>query len=188
MDFLKEHLGDELYNKVTEKLKGNDKVKLANLASGEYIGKDKFTAAESAKKELEGQLKERDTQLETLKKAAGDNETLKAEIAKLQEANTTAQTDFDTKLKAAKLDYQLEARLMKEGAINTKAVKALLDSSIISLDGENLIGLDEQLKTLKEKEKWAFTEAKDDVPGAGGNPAPNDNKPKNPLPKGVITF
>ena len=39
MDWLKEHLGDELYSKVTEKLKDNDKVKLANLASGEYIGK-----------------------------------------------------------------------------------------------------------------------------------------------------
>lgn len=172
MEFLKEHLGDELYNKLTEKLKDNDKVKLANLAGGEYIGKDKFTAAETAKKQLEEQLKERNAQLETLKKSAGDNETLKAEIAKLQQANTTAQAEFDAKLKTAQLDYQLEARLMKEGAINTKAVKALLDSSKISLDGENLIGIDDQLKTLKEKEKWAFADKETDVPGGGGNPPP----------------
>lgn len=188
MEWLKEHLGEELYNKVVEKLKGNDKVKLANLASGEYVGKDKFTAAETAKKQLEEQLRERDTQLESLKKAAGDNETLKAEIAKLQKANTEAQADFEAKLKAAQLDFQLEARLLKEGAINTKAVKALLDTSKISLDGENLIGLDDQLNALKEKEKWAFVEPKTDVPGAGGNPAPGENKSKNPLPKGVVTF
>lgn len=188
MDWLKEHLGEELYSKVAEKLKANDKIKLANLAGGDYVGKDKFAALETSKKELEGQIKERDTQLETLKKAAGDNETLKSEIAKLQKANTDAQADYETKLKAAKLDYQLEARLMKEGAINTKAVKALLDSSKISLDGENVIGLDDQLKALKEKEKWAFAEVKPDVPGAGGNPAPNDPNKPNPLPKGVITF
>ncbi|MTI95393.1 MAG: hypothetical protein FH749_07875 [Firmicutes bacterium] len=188
MDFLKEHLGEELYNKVTEKLKGNDKVKLANLASGDYIGKEKFTSLETAKKNLEGQLKDRDTQLETLKKSAGDNENLKAEIAKLQKANTDAQADFDAKLKAAQLDYQLENRLLKEGAINTKAVKALLDQSKISLDGENLIGVDDQLKELKEKEKWAFVEPKTDVPGAGGNPAPGEQTTSNPLPKGVISF
>lgn len=187
MDWLKEHLGDELYSKVTEKLKDNDKVKLANLASGEYIGKDKFIAAETAKKQMEEQLKERNTQLESLKKSAGDNEILKAEIAKLQTANTNAQADFDAKLKAAQLDYQLEARLMKEGAINTKAVKALLDASKISLDGENLIGIDEQLKALKEKEKWAFAEADTNVPGAGGNPAQGDTRGgKKPLPDGAV--
>ena len=35
MEFLKEFLGDDLYTQVEAKLKGNDKVKLANLASGE---------------------------------------------------------------------------------------------------------------------------------------------------------
>jgi len=77
----------------------------------------------------------------------------------LQTANTTAQTDFDTKLKQIKLDSALETRLIKEGAVNTKAVKALLNIDKISMDGDNLIGLDEQLTPLKEAEKWAFGEA-----------------------------
>ena len=42
MEWLKEFLGDELYSQVEAKLKGNDKVKLANLASGEYVSKSKF--------------------------------------------------------------------------------------------------------------------------------------------------
>ena len=42
MEFLKEILGEELYSQVEAKLKGNDKVKLANLASGEYVSKSKF--------------------------------------------------------------------------------------------------------------------------------------------------
>lgn len=42
MEFLKEILGDDLYTQVETKLKGNDKVKLANLASGEYVSKSKY--------------------------------------------------------------------------------------------------------------------------------------------------
>ena len=42
MEFLKEYLGDELYSQVEAKLKDNDKVKLANLASGEYVSKSKL--------------------------------------------------------------------------------------------------------------------------------------------------
>ena len=42
MEFLKEYLGDELYSQVEAKLKDNDKVKLANLASGEYVSKSKY--------------------------------------------------------------------------------------------------------------------------------------------------
>lgn len=183
MEWLKEHLGEELYNQLTEKLKGNDKVKLANLAGGEYVGKDKFTAAETARKELEGQIKERDTQLETLKKSAGDNAGLQSEIVRLQTANTTAKTDFESKLKAAQLEHALEGRLLQAGAVNTKAVKALLDSTKISMDGDNLVGVDEQLKTLKEKETWAFITPT--IPGAGGNPAAPADGVKAALPKGM---
>ena len=114
------------------------------------------TTAQTTIADLQKQIKDRDTQLDTLKKSSGDNEALKQQISTLQEQNKTKQTEFDTKLKQVKLDALLETRLMKEGAVNTKAVRALLDPSKISLDGDNLIGIDDQLKSLKETEKWAF--------------------------------
>jgi hypothetical protein len=170
MEFLKEHLGEELYNQVAEKLKGNDKVKLANLAEGGYVDKGKFTAAEQIKKDLETQIADRDSQLETLKKSAGDNETLKAKIAELQNENTAFKTDYENKLKAAQLDAALDRKLFEVKAVDNVAVKALLDMNKISLDGENLIGADEQIKALQDSKKWAF--AQPSVPGAGGNPPP----------------
>jgi hypothetical protein len=118
---------------------------------------------------------------ETVKKFDGvDVEQLKKDLA-------DAETKYTAELSATKLNYALEARLAKEGAVNSKAVKALLDISKISLDGDNLIGIDEQLKVLKEKEKWAFTQPTPDVPGVGGNPPPTpQNKP--PLPSGTVIF
>jgi hypothetical protein len=118
---------------------------------------------------------------ETVKKFDGvDVEKLKKDLA-------DAETKYNTELSAAKLNYALEARLAKEGAVNSKAVKALLDISKISLDGDNLIGIDEQLKALKENEKWAFTQPTPDVPGTGGNPPPT-TQTKTPLPSGTVIF
>lgn len=186
MEFLKEHLGDELYNQVVAKLNGNDKVKLANLAEGGYVGKEKFTTLETTHNDLKTQLTDRDKQLETLKAAAGDNEKLKQEIIRLQGVNTQAITDAEAKVKQMQLDHSIDAALIKAGAVNTTAVKALLDGSKLSLDTNgNLIGADEQIKGLQEKEKWAFTQPA--VPGAGANP-PAPGTENKELPKGVQMF
>jgi hypothetical protein len=63
MEFLKEALGDELYNQVAAKLKGNDKIKLANLADGGYVGKEKFDASETTVADLRKQLTDRERTL-----------------------------------------------------------------------------------------------------------------------------
>lgn len=108
--------------------------------------------------ELQGQLKERDKQLEELSKKAQGNEELTAEINKLKEANEKAVKEYEEKLKKQAFDFALERALVNAKAKNPKAVKALLEIEKISLDGENLIGLEEQLKALKEKESYLFAE------------------------------
>jgi ATPase subunit of ABC transporter with duplicated ATPase domains len=143
--------------------------------------KAKFADYDNLKK----QIAERDKQLEELKKT--EPEKLQAEIARLQQENTAVQQKFESELKAAKLNFALETHLTKAGAVNVTAVKALLDHSKISLDGDHLIGLDDQLKTLKEKETWAFKPQTTEVPGSGGNPAVAGTQ-KNPLPSGTVIF
>jgi hypothetical protein len=148
LDWLKTILGDTYTEEIDKKVSAE--------IGKEFVSRADFNTANEAKKTLDTTLKERDKQLEELKKV--DPAALQAKITELQTANTTAQTEFDTKLKQIKLESALETRLIKEGAVNTKAVKALLDTGKISMDGDNIIGLDEQLKTLKESEKWAFGE------------------------------
>lgn len=160
-----------------------DKAVSAEIGKG-FVSKADFNAVNETKKTLEKTVTERDGQLEQLKKL--DPEKLQGEITRLTNENTASKTEYEKQLAAAKLDYALEARLMKEGVVSTKAVKALLDGSKISLDGENLIGVDDQIKALKESDKWAFPPAPD-VPGAGGNPAAAGDT-KAPLPTGVQIF
>jgi hypothetical protein len=186
MEFLKEYLGPELYGQVEAKLKGNEKVQLANLAGGEYVAKTKADETETARTQLQAQLTDRDKQLEELKKQATGNTDLQVKITELQTANAKQLQELQGQLSQAQLDRALDARLLKEGAVNLKAVRALMDLGKVKLDGENLTGLDDQLKAIRDTEKWAFGQPT--VPGSGSNPpptAPTDNPSR---PTGKTSF
>lgn len=106
---------------------------------------------------LKGQVKERDTQLETLKAAAGDNEALKTQIADLQKANSDAATAHESEMTQLKVDFAVEKALTGAKAKNIKAVKALLDLEGAKLDKEgNVKGLQEQIDKLVADEGTKF--------------------------------
>ncbi|MCS4446763.1 phage scaffolding protein, partial [Clostridium botulinum] len=59
---------------------------------------------------------------------------------------------------------------------NTKAVKALLNMDNVKLDGENILGLTDQLETLKGSDSYLFeTTVSGNEPEDGkSNPTPQD--------------
>jgi hypothetical protein len=107
-------------------------------------------------KTLKTDLQERDTQLETLKNDAGDNQKLKDNIAALQKANDEAKTAYEQQIAGLKLEAALDTTLLTAKARNPKAVKALLDMDTIKLDGDNVLGLSEQLEKLQESDGYLF--------------------------------
>ena len=88
MDFLKEILGEEFYNQFEEKINaynGNEankdkQVKLANLASGEYVGKGKYDALQALFDGKTGELETANGLIAELKKGTKGNEELQAKI------------------------------------------------------------------------------------------------------------
>jgi len=68
------------------------------------------------------------------------------------------------------MDSAISNALTAAGVRNIKAVKALLDTGKLSLDGENIIGLKEQLDGIRRADAYLFTERDSD--GQGGNPPP----------------
>ena len=152
-----------------------DKVLAENKTQLEgYIPKARFNEVNDTKKKLESDIAERDKQLNTLKDSAGDNETLKNDIIKLQNDNATAKATYEKEIAALKLNSAIETALGTHKAKNITAAKALLDISKISLDSENLFGFEDQVKALKEAEATKFLfgeEAKTETkPPAGTNP------------------
>ncbi len=124
---------------------------------------------------LSGQLADRDRQLEALGKLKP--EELKAEIERLQEENKAAAEKYAAELAAVKLNGAVENRLLKEGAVNTKAVRALLDNEKIKLSEDGSpTGLDEQLKALRENENGLFHSPKRKCREAAAIPPPFPRK------------
>lgn len=171
---LKEMLGEELYSQVMEKAGDH---KIAVVSDGNWIPKEKFNEKISEVKTLRDELAERDTQLDDLSKKAGDSDTLKEQIDALKEANRQKTEEFERQLQQQTFNYKLENELLKAEVHNPKAVKALLDTEAIKLDGDNLMGLTDQLAKLKETDGYLF---KSNEPPSGYKPGPNQkgNQPK----------
>ena len=139
-----------------------------------FIPKDKYNEVAEAKKKLETDIAERDKQLEQLKAAAGSNEELKKQIETLQAENKKAAEEWQAKMAQMQLDFALERALTTARAKNTKAVKALLDMEKVKLDGDQLLGLDDQLKALQQSDPYLFGDS--GKVGGGTNPANASNQ------------
>lgn len=182
---LKELLGEELYQQVTEKA---GEKKIAVVSDGNWFPKEKFDAVNDDNKELKSQLKDRDTQLDDLKKTAKDSKDLSDEIDRLKQENADKDTEYQKKLQQQALDAKLNEALHGAKAKNPRAVKALLDAEKIKLDGEKLLGLDDQLSALKESDAYLFAEEETPPGLKGRNPhvPPGSETPpgqKNPWKK-----
>lgn len=150
---LKEVLGEELYNQVIEKAGDN---KIAIVSDGNWFPKEKFDAKNQEVKDLNEQIQARDQQLAELEKV--DADALEQRIKELQKENENTANEYQTKLEEQAFNYTLDGALTSAKVKNPKAVKALLDIESIKLDGEKLLGLDDQLETLKETESYLFAD------------------------------
>lgn len=121
---------------------------------------------------------------EKLKTAEGEKEALlkdKENIEKEYEKfkkGSISQEDYEAKkkeieenskneLEAVKKDSKIEIALLNAGARNIKSVKANIDVEKVKLDGDKLIGLDDQLDALKKSDAYLFTGTKSVKQGAG---------------------
>jgi hypothetical protein len=137
---------------------------------GQDIEKQKsaLVAAQTELGTTQGQLTEANKAIEGFKgldvagiKAAADEWKVKAE---------QAQADAEAKVSALKFDYALDSALTGAKARNPKTVKALLNMEGLKLTDEGVLGLKEQLETIKSANDFLF---ESDVPApkvvAGSN-------------------
>lgn len=122
MEFLKEVLGEELFGQFTaavDAYNGNpenkDKqIKLANLADGQYVDKEKYNSAVVEKQNLEGQIKTLNGTIKTLKDSNADNEELQKVVADLQADLKSQQAAHANTIKI----YSLKEQLSKAGILD----------------------------------------------------------------------
>lgn len=122
MDFLKELLGDDLFNQVAAKINehnGNEankqnQIKIGNLGSGEYVSKLKYDGLDT---QLQGKISELASANDLIKQLQKDNkgnEGLQNQITAYETQVAQLQEELaETKLKSA-----LKAELMSANAVD----------------------------------------------------------------------
>ena len=159
MDFLKDILGTELFEQVANAVNaynGNEankdkQIKIANLASGKYVDKNKYTHLEKLLNQKETDLTDAQKLIDDLKESAGKGEDMATKIAEFE----TTIRDQQEELKKAKTESALKIELLSAGAkaddIDYLLFKLGNDSDFKAELDENgkLKGIDDKLKNLK---------------------------------------
>ena len=135
--------------------------KVAGLSAEElkgYIPKTRFDEVNEAKKNAEALIKARDAQLEDLKKAGSDAESMKKQIEELQKGNEEAKKQYEASIKKMQVENAIDLALRDAGAKNTKAVIALLtglDKAELD-DKGRVVGLADQIKAIQKSDSYLF--------------------------------
>ncbi len=120
-----------------------------------YIPKHRFDEVNEENRTLKTTVKENSTQLETLKAAAGASEEMKKTIETLQADNKKKDEEHQEKLKDLTLTNAIKLALA--GKVHDETLAAgLVDKTKLVIDGDKVVGLDEQLKGLKETKAFLF--------------------------------
>ena len=187
---VKELLGEELFEKVQEKL-DEDTELIVN--DGSYVPRDTYNSdkekLKTEKEALQQQLQERDQQIEQLKNDTQASKELQEKIEELQEKNEQTKEEMQEKLQQTRLESEIEKKLLKEKARNPQAVKALIDMEEIELEDGEVKGLDDQLENIKESDDYLFGETglKGDDHNDGDGPVRTEDK-NNPFKDGQVNL
>mgnify|MGYP002527179891 CR=1 FL=1 len=140
-------LTEEQANKVMEGLNGS------------FVTKSRFNEVNTELTNAKNTIKERDTQLETLKKSTGDTKALQDQITQLQTDNANQKKAHEAELKALKISNAVDMALTGAKAKNNTAVKALMADFLAKAelaDDGTVKGLGDEIKKLVDGQDTAF--------------------------------
>lgn len=168
MEFLKEILGEDLFNQVKDKVSSyNEKadkdkrVSIANVNGDEYVTKAKYSQLETDLNNTKTSLSTAQTTIEDLKKSNGSNADLQQKVSDYE--TKIANLEATGKAEKAKMlkEIAIKDALYAEKAKHPELLISKFDLSKIILDekGENVVsGIEEQMKSNKETYKDLFGE------------------------------
>ena len=156
MDFLKAILGDELFgqfqqavNAYNGKPENKEKqIKLADLGSGEYVSKAKYTALDAENQTNTTKLTEANNLIQQLQKAAKGDEALQGQITAYQ----TKVQELETELAQTKIDAAIKVGLLAENAVDVDYLTFKLKEKgeKLELDEQgNIKGWNDKVSALK---------------------------------------
>jgi len=141
-EFLQEVFGSEAltFDQFSEKL--GDRT-LADLSTGEYVGKHKFDAMETKYNGANDLLAEANAKLE------GYDPEWKTKME-------GAQAEADAKAMGILKAFAVNSAVAAAGTIDPEVVAMLIDREKVTIDGETVSGISEQIEELRKNKPHLF--------------------------------
>lgn len=157
MEFLKTILGEELYKQfetAVNAYNGNEankdkQIKLADLGSGEYVSKGKYSTLEAENQTNASKLTEANNLIAQLQKATKDDQGLQEKVTAYEKQIE----QLNEKLRQTQIDAETTTRLLAEG-VKSEDIDYLLfkikSNGALEQDSEGKVkGLDEKIAAAK---------------------------------------
>ena len=155
MDFLKAILGDDLYEQIEQAVNaynGNEankdkQVKIANLATGDYVSKGKYSSLEAENQTNATKLTEANNLIAQLQKAAKGDEALQGQVTAYQ----TRVQELEAELAQTKLENEIKVELLGAKALDVDYLTfKLKEKGELALDDNGKIkGWEDKIAALK---------------------------------------
>ncbi len=168
MEFLKEILGDDLFEQVKTKVSSynatadkDKKVSIVNVNNGEFVAKAKYDQLQTDLNNTKTSLNTANTTIADLKKNNGDNADLQQKIANYESEKATLEAKHKETTEKLIKESAIKDALYNEKAKHPELLISKFDLSKILLDekGEKVVsGIEDQMKTNKETYKDLFGE------------------------------
>lgn len=130
--------------------------------------------AESERDSAKQELKDNQSELDTLKESAKGNKELEQQFADLQAKFDESKANSEKQLADQQKDFAIQLALKEAGAQDESIVLSLLDRDTIKVSDGKLQGFEEQVKTLKEQKAFLFQDS-------SGNTDPDFVSSGNPM-------
>ena len=165
-----EGMTEELATKIAEQSAEEMKGMIPKSRLDEVIAE-----RDNAKKDHAEVLK----QLGALQKETGDVQSLKDKIKELEDTAKESEKTHAAEIQTLKINNAVDSALVAEKALNTKAVKALLNLEGAELDEDGSVkGLADQIKALKTADDSKFLFGSSTMKGAKTGESGNEDGDK----------
>lgn len=134
-----------------EKSANEHKAKFVDLSEGGYVDKGKF----------DGKAAELKTANDTITDLQGKMKAFDGvDVERLKQDVKDVQAKYDTDIGTLKKSSAVNLALMGAKARDVKAVLPFINMDAVTIDGDKVLGLDEQVQNLKNDKGFLFEEEK----------------------------
>jgi hypothetical protein len=171
MSYFEEIIGKEHDAKIEAHLKEKGlSLVVDNPKEPIYVPRERLNEVIAQKNSLKTQVGEYSGQIEEMKKAAKGNDKIQEKIEELQAKNSEWEKKYHESIKKNAVEFHALKEKAKDPADLLKYIE--LDKLQISDDG-TVKGLEEQVKSLKEKKSYLFGDLEPSIPSSNGANPPN---------------